>query len=377
MNAEKILLVDDNSTNLQVLFQTLEGRGYNLLVAKDGETALSITRKALPNLILLDIMMPGIDGYEVCRQLKADPATKEIPVIFLSALADTKDKVQGLDLGAVDYITKPFQPDEVIARVNTHLTICRLKREVQEQRDELEHELQVVAEEQRNLLPEQIPQIEGLKLAVYYETSRYAGGDYYDIIKLPDNRWGFMMADAAGHSTSAAVLVAMTCTLLRAYPESPTDPARVLYNINAHLCNLSNNSFITALYAVYDAKSQTLRIARAGHPPPLLYRPKNGQAIELSCKGVYPLAIEPYDDVPTTETKLQAGDRLMLYTDGITERFNPAGECYEVERLCEQFARRNGNDPQKILNTVMEDVNRFADGLPAQDDQAVLVAVVE
>jgi sigma-B regulation protein RsbU (phosphoserine phosphatase) len=262
MDAEKVLLVDDNPTNLQVLFQTLDGRGYNLLVAKNGETALSITRKALPNLILLDIMMPGIDGYEVCRQLKADPATKEIPVIFLSALGDTKDKVQGLDLGAVDYITKPFQPDEVIARVNTHLTIYRLKREVQEQRDELEHELQVVAEEQRKLLPEQLPQIEGLSLSAYYETSRYAGGDYYDIIKLPDNQWGFIMADAAGHSTPAAVLVAMTCTLLRAYPESPTDPAKVLYDINTHLCNLSNNNFITALYTVYDAKSHTLRIAR-------------------------------------------------------------------------------------------------------------------
>ena len=177
MENQKILLVDDNPTNLQVLFQTLEGRDYNLLVAKNGEMALSIARKALPNLILLDIMMPGIDGYEVCRQLKADPATREIPVIFLSALGDTKDKVQGLDLGAVDYVTKPFQPDEVIARVNTHLTIYRLKREVQEQRDELEHELRVVADEQRKLLPDKLPHIDGLNLSVHYETSRYAGGD--------------------------------------------------------------------------------------------------------------------------------------------------------------------------------------------------------
>ncbi|MBW2581025.1 MAG: response regulator, partial [Deltaproteobacteria bacterium] len=108
---ERILLVDDNPTNLQVLFQTLEGRGYNLLVAKDGETALTIVKKALPELILLDIMMPGIDGYEVCRRLKNDPATKEIPIIFLSALSETKDKVRGLDLGAVDYISKPFQAE--------------------------------------------------------------------------------------------------------------------------------------------------------------------------------------------------------------------------------------------------------------------------
>ena len=136
--AETILLVDDNPTNLQLLFETLDGRGYKLLIAKDGKTALSIAGKAHPHLILLDIMMPEIDGYEVCRQLKADPATAEIPVIFLSALTDTKDKVHGLDLGAVDYITKPFQPDEVIARVNTHLTVYRLKKALDEKNKELQ-----------------------------------------------------------------------------------------------------------------------------------------------------------------------------------------------------------------------------------------------
>ncbi len=136
--AEAILLVDDNPTNLQLLFETLDGRGFKLLVAKDGKSALAIARKVCPNLILLDIMMPEIDGYEVCRQLKADPATAEIPIIFLSALTDTQDKVQGLDLGAVDYITKPFQPDEVIARVNTHLTVYRLKKALDEKNKELQ-----------------------------------------------------------------------------------------------------------------------------------------------------------------------------------------------------------------------------------------------
>jgi CheY-like chemotaxis protein len=119
---EQILLVDDNTTNLQVLHEILGGRGYRLLVAKNGEAALSIVHKAKPSLILLDIMMPGMDGYEVCRRLKADPETQDIPVIFLSALDDTKDKVKGLDLGAVDYVSKPFQAEEVIALVNTHLT---------------------------------------------------------------------------------------------------------------------------------------------------------------------------------------------------------------------------------------------------------------
>ncbi len=374
---ERVLLVDDNPTNLQVLSQTLSGRNYKLSVAKSGEDALRIARKAKPQLVLLDIMMPGMDGYEVCRQLKADPDIRETAVIFLSALDETKDKVKGLELGAVDYITKPFQADEVIARVNTHLTIHRLKREVQAKHDELEDELRSVAEEQRKLLPGQLPEIAGLKLGVHYETSRYAGGDYYDIIQLPDNQWGFMMADAAGHSTSAAVLVAMTCAIFRSNPELPTDSANLLNDINKHLCGRSDNSFLTALYMLYDAKTHNLRIARAGHPPPVIYRPQDDNAIELECKGVWPQAIEPYGNVPLTETTLQSGDRLMRYTDGITERFSPGGECYEVERLCEQFARDTGDDPHKIISSLMDDVNRFAGNLPPDDDQAVLVMVVE
>jgi putative two-component system response regulator len=154
--SERILLVDDNPTNLQVLVGTLEGRGYNLLIAKNGESALTIVHKARPDLILLDIMMPGIDGFEVCRRLKADPATQEIPVVFLSALGETTDKVHGLDLGAADYITKPFQPEEVIARVNTQLTIYGLKKDLalrnKELRDMNENLERKVAERSQQLL---------------------------------------------------------------------------------------------------------------------------------------------------------------------------------------------------------------------------------
>ena len=217
---ESILLVDDQPANLQVLSQTLESLGSKLLFAKNGETALAIAQKARPDLILLDIMMPGIDGFEVCRRLKANPDTQKIPVIFLSALDETGDKVRGLQLGAVDYVAKPFQPEEVIARVNTHLTIHRLSTEVQKQRDELERELQIVSQLQRNLLPEQLPEIDGLKLAVHYETSRYTGGDYYDFAKLADGRLAILVADAEGHSAPATVLMSMTCALFRSAPTS-------------------------------------------------------------------------------------------------------------------------------------------------------------
>jgi len=376
--AESILLVDDNPTNLQVLFQTLDGVGCKLLIAKNGEIALSIAGKALPNLILLDIMMPGIDGYEVCRQLKANPATSDIPVIFLSALVDTEDKVKGLELGAVDYITKPFQPAEVIARVNTHLTIHRLKREVESQKDQLEHELEVVSEVQRKLLPKQLPDIDGFKLGVHYETSRYAGGDYYDILKLPDNYWGFLIADAEGHSAPAAVLMAMTCALFRSYPGSAADPGEVIRYLNEHLCKVAEPSFMTALYAFFDANAHTMRMARAGHPLPMVFRNSDQKAIEITCPGVYPLGIEPYEiEVPVTEIKLEPGDRFLVYTDGLTERFDGEGQSYGEERLLKTLATDSAHDPQGVIGAIMADVEQFAGEHPADDDQALLLGIVQ
>ncbi len=133
-----ILLVDDNPTNLQLLFSTLKGLGHKLLVAKSGEDALKVAQWAHPDLILLDIMMSGMDGFEACRKLKENPQTQDIAVIFLSALDDTGDKIKGLSMGAVDYIAKPFQAEEVIARVETHLTISRLRTELAERNRQLE-----------------------------------------------------------------------------------------------------------------------------------------------------------------------------------------------------------------------------------------------
>ncbi|MDJ0830710.1 MAG: SpoIIE family protein phosphatase [Desulfobacterales bacterium] len=372
---ERILLVDDNPTNLQVLYQTLDGRGYHLLVAKNGQAALAVARKADPHLILLDIMMPDIDGYEVCRQLKADAATQEIPIIFLSALSDTEDKVKGLDLGAVDYISKPFQPDEVIARVNTHLTIDRLRREVQTQKDALENELETVAQLQLTLLPRKLPDINNLALGVYYATSRYAGGDYYDIIQLPDNRWGFLIADAEGHSARAAVSMAMTCTLFRSLPGPSDDPAQVLQYVNKHLCEVIGNSFVTALFALYDPATRKIQMARGGHPPPILYRPTTGEAKPVESKTVFPMGIDQYDQIPVTEFELAAGDRLLFYTDGLTEQHNTNGELYGENRLCEKLASLDSDDPQVIAEAIKDDVARFSAGLPVEDDQLIFMGV--
>ena len=150
-----ILIVDDNPINLEVLSDYLTGCGYTVLMKKSGEKALSLLQRKQPDLILLDILMPGMDGFETCIRLKADPAAKEIPVIFMSALSDTVDKVKGFGLGAVDYITKPFQHEEVLARVQAHLTIINLKKDLEAKnlklKDMLERERKLTEDLRLNL----------------------------------------------------------------------------------------------------------------------------------------------------------------------------------------------------------------------------------
>ena len=143
---DRILLVDDDPSNLDILRQTLDGRGYKLLVATSGEDALRVALRSRPSLVLLDVLMPGMDGYEACRRLKGDPATADAAVIFLSALEDAREKVRGLEAGAVDFVTKPFQPEEIVARVHTHLTVQRLQRQLAGRNADLQRELAVAQE---------------------------------------------------------------------------------------------------------------------------------------------------------------------------------------------------------------------------------------
>lgn len=142
LNKTIILIVDDSPNNLEILAETLTSAGFEIAVALDGETALEQIAYDQPTLILLDVMMPGVDGFEICRRLKANPDTEEIPIIFMTALTDTIDKVKGLNLGAVDYITKPFQQEEVLARVKVHLKLRTLTKTLEEQNTRLSEEVE-------------------------------------------------------------------------------------------------------------------------------------------------------------------------------------------------------------------------------------------
>ena len=149
---ETILIVDDTPANLSVLLQCLDEAGYRVLVAEDGEEALELIAQAVPDLVLLDVMMPGIDGFETCRRLRAAPATAELPVIFMTAMTDTSEKLAGFAAGAVDYITKPVQHEEALARVATHLQIRRLRRELAAELALKEKFMRIAAHDLRNPL---------------------------------------------------------------------------------------------------------------------------------------------------------------------------------------------------------------------------------
>jgi len=220
-----ILIVDDSPTNLQVLIRTLSGTGHRILAAKDGPTAIDIARRTQPDLILLDVMMPGMDGFEVLRKLKSKPDTSDTLVIFLSARGEVADKVSGLELGAIDYVTKPIQGEEVLARVAAHLSRRHLERELRDNRDRLDRELAGAARMQRQLLPAAMPPHESITFGSYYQTSRHAGGDYYDVLPLGGDRFGILVADVSGHGAPAAIVMAMIRAVVHTYPGVADDPS--------------------------------------------------------------------------------------------------------------------------------------------------------
>ncbi len=351
---ERVLLVDDNPTNLQVLFQTLDGRGYKLLIAKSGDDALKIARKANPQLVLLDIMMPGMDGYEVCRQLKADPEIQETAVIFLSALGETKDKVKGLELGAVDYITKPFQADEVIARVNTHLTIHRLKQslaarneQLQAANERMKQDLEAAARVQQSLLPDAAPPTERADFAWTYRPCDELAGDALNMFKIDDRHIGVYVVDVSGHGVASALLAVSVTRNLSPQPGrvslitepsaegglSIVSPSEVASRLNAmYPMDFKARLYFCLLYGVFDTETRELRFVSAGTPGPIRHRP--GEGARVFDVPATPIGLFQESEYEDTTLELQPGDRIYLHSDGINEARNADGEDLGRKRMC-------------------------------------------
>jgi sigma-B regulation protein RsbU (phosphoserine phosphatase) len=370
-----ILVVDDSTVNLQLLLRTLDGSGHRILAAKNGRSALDIARLARPDMMLLDVMMPEVDGFEVCRAIKADPSTRDIVVIFLSALGREADIVSGLKLGAVDYITKPIQAEEVLARVSTHLSRQYLERELKSSRERLDRELANAGRMQQLILPTALPQHPSIHFSAYYRTSRHAGGDYYDMLSIEPHRFAVIVADVSGHGAPAAIVMAMIRAVLHSYPGTPDDPPTVLNHINRHFRYLWETAmFATAVFAVFDAEAHTVRLSSAGHLPPLLVR---AMAVETVVVENSPaLLFGEFAAIPCAEWTARPGDRVVFYTDGITDRRAPDDSMYEA-RLSDALARLGALPSTAVVKELMAEVDSFASGVEPDDDQTLLVVGID
>jgi sigma-B regulation protein RsbU (phosphoserine phosphatase) len=170
-------------------------------------------------------------------------------------------------------------------------------------------------------------------------------------------------------------MMAMTRSLFRSCSTCRKEPDQMLSFINENLCRVNKENFVTAIYAVYDARRRSLTIARTGHPHPMHYRASQKAAMEVSCDGVFAMGWDPYAQVPVTEIRLEPGDRLLFYTDGVTERSNEEHELYGTTRLMRQPEAVDSDDPAKILDKIVEDLSQFSGDRPADDDQAVILLV--
>src|SRR5262249_31357247 len=247
LSESRVLIVDDVPANVDVLVQALRGE-YQLSVAIDGATALRMVDKLLPDLVLLDIVMPGIDGYEVCRQLRGTNRTKEIPVMFLSSLEDVQDKAKGFEAGGNDYLVKPFEILEVKARVRS---LLRAKAYADAVKEKIAYELRIAREIQMGILPfdvAAVTQCTGLEAHAILEPAQEVGGDLFEVLQIPGARVVVVMGDVSGKGIPAALFMAVTMTLVRAMAPESSNPSELLRRVNEALASPNpRNMFVTLL----------------------------------------------------------------------------------------------------------------------------------
>jgi len=352
----------------------LADRGYVVRAVKSGPRALESVRATPPNLILLDIKMPGMDGYEVCRQLKERRESRGTPVIFISALNEIQNKVQGFNVGGVDYITKPFQYEEVIARVETHLALRRFQKRLQKANKRYEKELKLAGSLQANLIPKQAPAIPGFQMSFVLRSARETSGDFYDFFPLNSGHFGILVADVVDKGAAAALLMAFGQTLLRTLAEKlPEHPDRVLNNVNQRMLSYTDAShFITVFYGILEPEKNELVYSNAGHNPAIHLKAGNGEMTLLKNTGM-PLGL--YDDQDWQQRKIQLdpGDLVVMYTDGVTDAQNPLNQLYGMERFSKTIQANRKCPPAELEKLVLEDIDRFLDGAPQPDDMAMVI----
>jgi phosphoserine phosphatase RsbU/P len=312
-----ILIVDDDPTTIVLLESIFQQEGYRTLSAFNGAAARTVLSAQRPDIILLDVQMPGENGFDLCRRLHADSETSDIPILFLSAEDDIASRVSGLTAGAVDYVTKPFSRAEVMARVRTHLRLSRAYRALVLLQSE---RLAQVAVAQQAILPrpERFPDAH---FSVAYRPLLQAGGDYYDVLPVGEQVFDYLVADVSGHDPGTALSTAALKALLHQNASITDMPARALQTINGVLRSvLPDGQFLTLVYARLNRTARRATIVHAGHPP-ALYVPRAGVPRLIEQNGDILGAFECVA-FEQCELSVSPGDRIYLMTDGLLEITN-------------------------------------------------------
>jgi sigma-B regulation protein RsbU (phosphoserine phosphatase) len=367
----RVLIVDDVRANVDVLVQALKDE-YKLSVALDGQQALDAVARSRPDIVLLDSVMPGVDGYEVCRRLRADESTRELPIMFLSSLEDVKNKAQGFEVGANDYLTKPFEVLEVKARVRS---LLKAKAYADAVKAAAERDLRIAREIQMGLLPASIgaaTQGTGLEASAILEPARQVGGDLYEVLKLAPDRVMVAVGDVSGKGIPAALFMAVVMTLLRSLARQGHPPAEILRLLNDELLTQNpRGMFVTLQLLLFDLSSGHVTCASGGHHGAVHVAPGQPPRIVFTSSGRV-LGLLPGCDPATETIQLSPGETLVLFTDGVSEALDVNDELFGEERLVAHLQSLPGRDAHETANGVLEAVRAFAAGAKQSDDITLL-----
>jgi phosphoserine phosphatase RsbU/P len=366
-----ILIVDDDPLNRDLVARILRVEGFRTAAAGDGDAALSVLRSIQVDLILMDVVLPGRTGNELCADIKSDRALRDIPVIFLSSLDEPRNRLQGLRAGGVDYISKPFYPEEVLARVRVHLRLRQAMRLLALQE---EARLAELHEAQRSILvlPEDLPEA---SFAVSYRPLGAVGGDLYDVLQLSDRLFAYFVADISGHGVGASFLTSAVKALLRQYSGPLHSPEETMRGINSVMrSTIQEGQYLTACYARYYPRKKLLSTVNAGHPAPI-HVAAGGKSTTFPA-GSDPLGVFESVILEKREIALEPGDRFYLYTDGLIEdpRLPGGGRDSGLEQLRRACERRHRLPLPEAVSAITADVRPM--DKPADDDLLLLAVEV-
>ena len=367
LSDSRVLIVDDVKTNVDILVEALRGE-YKLSVALDGPSALRSVEKSAPDLVLLDIVMPGLDGYEVCRRLRAHEPTREVPVMFLSSLEDVTNKAQGFEVGGNDYLTKPFEILEVKARVRS---LLKAKAYADAVREAMARDLRIAREIQMGILPADLAAATkgtGLDVHAIIEPAQEVGGDLYEVLRVSEQRVVVALGDVSGKGIPAALFMAVAVTVLRTLARTIAEPDEILRGLNDALAEQNpRGMFVTMQCLVFDLEHQRVSCAGAGHHQLAVLSP--GRPPRLACPSSgLPAGLMPFNPIERETLSFAPGDTFVLFSDGVSEAMNVEEDFYGEERLLAALATTAGATAAETVTHLLDDVRAFTAGAKQSDD---------